>query len=91
MGPRASVDNFVEQKNVLPTEIRTPDRPARSLVSVPSTRSRLKFCRFTLLSAVPLNRAMQVSCSVLKRFSLLTGLLTIEFSSRLRFDICVIH
>jgi hypothetical protein len=41
VGRRASVCVLVKRKSHSPVGIRTPDRPARSLVTVPSTLSCL--------------------------------------------------
>jgi hypothetical protein len=47
MNPRACLDE--EEKSPVPAGIRTPDRSARSLVTIPITLSRITLLRCTSL------------------------------------------
>jgi len=41
VGPRASLNVLERKKYLTPTEIRTPDRPARCLVAITTALTRL--------------------------------------------------
>ena len=53
MGPRAGLDVLENKKTLSPAGIRSPDRPARRLVAIPSTllHNKIPLLEYTRISA----------------------------------------
>ena len=65
VGPRTSLDVFLQnrKKSLASVGIRTPDRPARSLVTIPTTQScQHDHCLMTSLGYIKkLNHSVEIS------------------------------